>query len=103
MRCASWSPRRDNKERTIAFADKVPPNLDCGEVLASQPRDEADQRDHQPVAITDGVGHSNRDLRYRFAPVHQFLTKVDELYAGDDGTAAPTRRRCRVQLCLNTP
>ena len=45
----------------------------------------ASERDHQTVAVTDGVSHADRSARCWFALVHQLLPKVEELDAGDDG------------------
>jgi hypothetical protein len=88
-------------EPAIAFPDQVPPDFERGEVLASQLRDETDQRDHQPVAVADGVGHAHGGAWCWFALVHQVQSEIDELDAGDDGTGAAARWRCCVEARLD--
>ena len=74
----------------IALPDKVTTDLERSEVLAPE-RNEGEEGNHQPVAVTDGVILADRGARCWFALVHQLLPKVEQLEAGNDG---PGWSRC---------
>src|SRR5262245_31587876 len=63
---------------------KVTTDLERSEVLAPG-RNEREEGNHQPVAVTNGILLADWSARCWFALFHQLQPKIEELEAGNDG------------------
>src|SRR5262249_46393846 len=69
-------PRNDDKP-AIALADQMATDLQCSQILTPD-RDEGEERDHEAVAVTDGVPYTDRSSRCWLALVHQLLSELEQ-------------------------